>query len=212
MRRTLAISASVVLVLLLSFGSLLSLSYYSRWQASRLLAVVRQLHPGTTTEAQSRALLKQFAEYEAKSDPDAPRDLVQYDLFNTPKWDPLRFILRWTLFTVNVRFTDGLVARIDIAEMQVDRPGMLHPNSASVSIYSHRLGMSPDDFSGYSEHYQSTGQVDSHGNWTSFECCYERFIKLDERATPAQLSRSLNFNLSCMTSFLRCKDDRQILP
>jgi hypothetical protein len=212
MRRTIAISASVVLILVLSFGSLLIVSFYRRWQASRLLAVVRQLDPGTTTEAQSRVLLKQFAEYEVKSEQSDPRDLVQYDFINLPKWHPLRFTLPWTLFTVNIEFVDGLVARIDVTEMQEDHRGYPHPNSASVSIYSHRLRLSPDDFNGYSEHSRSTGQVDSQGKWTGFECCHARFIELDGRATPSQLSRSLNFRLSCMTSFVRCKDDRQILP
>jgi hypothetical protein len=213
MRRTIAISTSVVFVLVLSFGSLLSVSYYRRWQASRLLEVVRQLHPGTTTEVQSRALLKPFAEYEVISDQQhAARDLVQYDFIHSARLHPLRFTLPWTLFTVNIEFIDGLVARMDVTEMQEDHPGYPHSNSVSVSIYSNRLCPLPADFNGYSEHSRSTGEIDSKGNWTGFECCHARFIKLDERATPAQLSRSLNFRLSCMTSFVRCKDDRQILP
>lgn len=113
-----------------------------------------------------------------------------------------------------------LLAEIHITEMQEDRPGYPHPNAASVSIRSTRrdplprspFGLPPADFNGYSVSSRSTGSVDQKGNWTSFSCCHARHINIDERATPAQLSQSLNFQLHCLTSFLRCKDDRQILP
>lgn len=213
MRRTIVISASAALAIVLSFVSLLSVTYYGRWEASSLLSVVRQFHPGTTNEVQARALLKPFAKYAVSSDQqNDPRNLAQYDFMNTAKWNPLRFVLPWTLVTVNIEFVSGRVARIDVTEMQADHPGYPHPNSASVSIFSSQLCPSPPGFNGYSEYSRSTGGVDERGSWTGFECCHARFVRLDERATHDQLSRSLNFRLSCMTSFIRCKDDRQILP
>ena len=221
------IGVSIVFAFLLTFflGSMLSVSYYRRWQASRLLAVVRQFHPGITTDAQARSVLKPFTGYEPKSDRQSKAvsaDEVYYDFYNTPHWIvslqyylrvlPFRIALPWTLVRVRIIFAGGLLAEIHVVEMQEDHLGYPHPNSASVDIYSNRLHAFPPDFSGYSEHFQNTFGVDAEGRRTGFECCHVRFIELDERATPAQLSQSLNFRLHCMTSFLRCKDDRQILP
>ena len=188
-------------VLVAFFGSRLGVSYYRRWQASRVLAVVRQFHPGTTTEAEARTALKPFARYEE----DSGVNELGFVFENSPP-------LPWTRFSIYIDFLGGSVAEVHFTEMQVDHPGFPHPNSASVTIYSNRLRPLPADFNGYSESSRTTGGVDPQGNWTGFICCHARSIKLDERATPAQLSRSLNFRLSCMTSFVRCKDDRQILP
>jgi hypothetical protein len=186
----------------------LSVSYYRRWQASKLLAVVCQFRPGTTTETQVRASLKPFAGYELEADRQLDvRSVsdIEYAFENSAP-------LPWTRFSVRIEFVNGLVAVIHLLEMQVDHPGYPHPNSASVTIYSSLLHPPPADFAGYSDGSSSTRGFDPQGHWTGFECCRARPIRLDERATQTQLSRSLNFQLHCMTSFLRCNDDRQILP
>ncbi len=205
-KRKVAIAIGLTLAFLLTafFGRTFGVSYYRRWQASKLLAVIRQFDPGTTTEAQARATLKPFAHYEVGTE-RLHEAGSEYAFENS-------FPLPWTRFSVDINFANGMVTRIHLLEMQVDHRGYPHPNAASVTIYSHRVHPLPDDFSGYSERSQSTGSVDSQGHWTGFDCCHARFIQLDERASPAQLSRSLNFQLHCMTSFLRCKDDHQILP
>jgi len=196
---------SALLLLSLFYGGSLTVSYYRQWQASKLLAVVRQIHPGATTEAQSRILLEPFAKYRT----DSSNSVLEFQFAN---FLPPPIPVPWTLFIAHFEFADGLLAQIHLTEMQVDHPGYPHPNSASVSIYSNRLRSSPADFSGYSESSRTTGSADSQGKWTGFECCHARFIMLDERATPAQYSRSLDFRLSCMTSFVQCRGDRQILP
>jgi hypothetical protein len=227
------ISLSLVILLAVPLASESVVSHYRRWQATKLLATVRGLHPGTTTEAQARAALKPFSRYEERSDQQREGIVVRqvyYQFHNSTEWTnslayhlrflPLRITLPWTLFTMHLDFVDGFLAEIHITEMQQDQPGYPHPNSASVSILSTRLGPlprspfgpPPADFNGYSEHSQSTGGVDQKGNWTGFNCCHARFVEMDERATPAQLSQSLNFQLHCLTSYLRCRDDRQILP
>ncbi len=202
-KAAIAISLSIAFLLLIFFGSKLGVSYYRRWQASKLLAVVRQFHPGTTTEAEVRTALKPFAGYELEADRSS--NDIDYAFENSPP-------LPWTRFSVSIEFVNGLVAEIHLLEMQVDHPGYPHPNSASVTIYSNRLCPLPTDFVGYSDGSHSTSGVDSQGHWTGFECCHARTIRLDERASQTPFSRSLNFQLHCMTSFLRCKDDRQILP
>lgn len=207
-KAAIAITLALAFLLTVLFVSTLGVSYYRRWQASRLLAAVRQFHPGTTTEGQARTALKPFTGYEPTvAEQGGVRSVneMEFAIANFPPFPS-------TLFSVRIAFVDGLVGEIHLVEMQVDHPGYPHPNAASVTIDSNRLHPSPADFRGYSERPQSTGSVDGQGHWTSFECCHARFIKLDERATSTQLSQSLNFQLHCLTSFLRCKDDRQILP
>lgn len=228
-----AIGLSLAILLAIPLASESVVGHYRRWQASKLLATVRGLRPGVTTESQARAVLKPFSRYEETSERRREGIVVReidYQFYNGTDWTsslayhlrflPFRFTLPWTRFSVHFDFADGLLVRLDVDEMQEDRSGFPHPNSAAVSIVSTRsgplprsaFGPLPADFNGYSEYSRSTGSVDEKGNWTSFSCCHERWIKMDERATPAQLSESLNFQLHCLTSFLRCKDDRQILP
>lgn len=204
MRRVIAISVASALVLLLSWGGMLSVSYYRRWQAAKLLELVREFYPGETSEVQVRTQLRPFA-------PNQVDD--GYYLFeNSPRWLPSQIAFPWTLFMVHFGFDSGILAEIDVREVQEDQPGYSDPNSVSVSIYSNRLHTAPDNFSGYAETSQSTSRVNVQGRWVVLRCCDARSIRLDERATSAQRKRSLNFQLSCMTSFVRCNDDRQILP
>jgi hypothetical protein len=227
------ISLASALLLAVPLASEVTVSNYRRWQASRLLSTLRELGPGTTTEAEARAALRPFSGYEDGSGSQREQPIssqLEYRFFNSTNWItslayhlrfiPIRWTLPWTLFEVHVDFTGGLVAEVHIVEMQEDQPGFPHPNSASVSMLSNRtgqigrspFGQPPENFDGYREYSRSSGRTDRNGNLTSFSCCHARFIQLDERATPRQRSQSLNFQLHCLASFLRCKDDRQILP
>ena len=232
-KATIAIGFALAFLLAIPLASQSVVSHYRRWRASKLLATLRGLHPGITTESQANAALIPFSSYEERSHRQRNGiavNEIDYQFYNTTEWIgslayhlsffPFRITLPLTLFTVHLDFVDGLLAEIHITEMQQDHIGYPHPNGAKVSIYSNRLGSLPRspygplpaDFNGYSEYSQSTGGTDEKGKWTGFSCCYERSIQVDERATPAQLSRSMNFQLHCLTSFLRCKNDRQILP
>jgi hypothetical protein len=221
------------LLLVVPLASEVTVSHYRRWHASRLLSALREIRPGTTSEEEARAALMPFSAYE---DGSATRrtgtvsNQLEYQFYNSPEWVnslayhlrfiPIRITLPWTMFEAHLDFIDGLVAGIHIVEMQEDQPGFPHPNSASVSLLSNRTeqiasspwGQVPENFNGYWEYSRSTGQEAQNGKFTSFSCCHARFITLDERATANQRSQSQNFQLHCMTSFLRCNDDRQILP
>lgn len=199
-----AIALVFAIIVTFSFVGELGLSYFRRYQASKLLAMVRQFHPGSTTEAQARHALKPFAGYETELN-SGGSDTAEFAIENARPFP-------WTLFSVRIDFASGLVSRIHLFEMQVDHAGYPHPNSASVIIYSDRFQPPPPDFGGYSDFSSSTRGVDSQGKWADFQCCHARSIKLDERATQTQLRGALNFRLSCMTSYVRCKNDRQILP
>jgi hypothetical protein len=67
-KAAIAISLSIAFLPLIFLGSKLGVSYYRRWQASKLLAAVRQFHPGTTTEVQVRTSLNPFTGYELEAD------------------------------------------------------------------------------------------------------------------------------------------------
>jgi len=233
MRKTVtAISLALVLLLLAPLVCEVAVSHYRRWQASKLLATLRDLHPGATTEVQARAALKPFSRYGQPFEQD--RDgikvhKVDYQFYNLPEWIgsllrplnlPFRIGLPWTFVEVELAYMDSSLAEIRIIEMQEDQPGYPHPNSASVSIYATQFealpngthGRLPENFQGYWEYSRSSGSLDEKGNLTGFTCCHARFVELDERATSTQREQSLNFQLHCLTSILRCKDDRQLLP
>jgi hypothetical protein len=79
----------LLVVFLLSLASISVASWYSRSQASRLLACLNRLHPGATTEAQAREALKPFSKYETpdeQPEQDKPIQVAQYDIHNSPKW------------------------------------------------------------------------------------------------------------------------------
>jgi hypothetical protein len=217
MRKAAILSAIVfALMIALVFNFESAIRYYRRSQAEDLLATVRTLHPGIT-QAQTIQTLIPFARWkETENDEE-----IYFSLDNNPTLIPaslqnvphLPLTPPWTMFTAEFRFYLSRLAEIRITEMQQDHPGYPHPNSASTRIHSFAfIETHMDDQVPYSSNSQTTGGVDERGNWTNFKCCYERFIMLDERATPAQFTESLNFQLHCLTSFRPCKDDRAILP
>jgi len=235
LRRTI-VAACITLLILISIpvASIAWTAWHARWQASRLLTCVRLLHPGTTTEAQARQILKPLAKYEVhyehRAKPD-PIQASQYSFVNTPSWERVFGIIvpeswlphlpipRWTRFSADINYSDGLIAELFVDEMQEDDSGP-HPDGSSVDIRSTRFednenngsfwGRLPQNFTGYSRHARNTRALDNTGNLTSVRCCDEEFITLDERATPDQLADSLNFQLSCLTSVFRCDVPRKI--
>jgi hypothetical protein len=165
-----AISLGLVILLAIPLASDSVVSQYSRWRASKLLATVRGLRPNVTTESQARAVLKPFSRHEATSERRREGIVVReidYQFYNETEWTsslayhlrflPFRITLPWTRFAVNLEFVDGSLAEINISEMQEDQPGYPHPNGASVSILSTKLGALPRspygplsaDFNGY---------------------------------------------------------------
>lgn len=127
-----------------------------------------------------------------------------------------RLTLPGAVFEATVSYQNGVVGELHIVEMQQDIPGHASPQfglNHHFLVWSWSNGALRADtgFSGYSTYSRSTGQVSADGKLTSFSCCHQRWVMLDERATPTQLSDSLNFHVQCLTSWRRCKDDREIL-
>jgi hypothetical protein len=229
MRKAIVAFGLVLAILIAPLLGQSVLARYRRWQATKLLSTIREFRPGETTEKQACLELVRFAAYEQRSHREFQGRIshgISYQFYNSPEWSgqvalfleflPLRITLPWTLFSVHLDFVDGVLASIHIIEMQEDLPGAPHPNSASVTILTNRLGTmpksTPADFSGFAEYSRRTHHLDLDGKMTKVNCCHARFITLDERATPSQRSQAVNFQLHCLTSYLPCKDDREILP
>jgi hypothetical protein len=92
------------------------------------------------------------------------------------------------------------------------------PMMITTTIFSSHVGQQlsvvpspPSDFTGFSTFSGGTVHTGADGKLTVF-CCHERWIMPDKRATPIQLADSLNFQLYCLTSWRRCKNDRYVLP
>lgn len=227
MRKAVTITGITIAALFLcSFGDAFVVANYHRYQASKILTVLHTLHPGITTQAQAQEALRPFSPYRQTYESQLPEETANtatYTFDNSPSTTiaslemmrsiPFRILYRWALFSVELRFKSGYLAEIKIVEMQQDHPGYPHPNGVSVRMTSSKLtGSSFPDANGYYEHSSNTFSVDEKGNPTGFTCCYKRTIEMDERATVDQTAHALNFQLQCMTSFIGCKNDRQILP
>jgi len=223
LRRAALLFVLISVLLSAAFATaILGTAWSQQRRASRLLAVVKELRPGSTTEHQAREALKPFSRYEIvyeQSRPDKPLKTAQYEFLNVPPWRvgmlPLTF-LRWTRFAVDITYRHGMVTQLTVGEMQEEHLGYPHPDAATVRIYSVHdeagTKLLPDEFNGYSLHLQETGGVDENGHWSGFKCCEQVFNQLDERATPEQRSQALNFNLSCFSSIRPCDEPRKIRP
>jgi hypothetical protein len=98
-----------------------------------------------------------------------------------------RLFLPWTLFTVSVRYRDGILADLDVREMQQENPGNPHPYAASVRILSTRFekdnGSLPADFNGYSAFTVPNQEFDGATNLWGRTVGRE-YITLDEESFP----------------------------
>ncbi len=233
MRKKLVRTSATVFVTLLTLcfpfvASIYAMPWYERWQATRILARVRQFEPGETTEVQARESLKSLSKREIKYT-SGEQTVSQYDFPYLAEWQ--NKILKslpeswrqqldrhhWTLFTVNVRYLQGFLAELHATEMQEVQPGEVHPCAASVSILSTRLeprstARFPDGFEGFSATTTNTQRVDQHGIPIGPEIDPRERIVLDERASPQQRAQALDFQLHCLTSIAPCNEVHKILP
>ncbi len=211
-------------------GAVEAPAWLARYRASRVLRCVERLQPGLTTVSEAGAKLKPVKEYEDPS-PTVRNQLesgeTSFTFYNVaepvsklvnvlPASIAQNIVLPWTMFQVSLTYMDGKVSALHIVEMQQGFRGAPHPNAVSTTMLSEYLSQNrysvPVDFNGYSENARTTGVVDGRGGWTGVSCCHVRFITLDERASQAQRATAINFQLQCLTSWRRCKNDREIVP
>ncbi len=209
---------ALVGVPLICFLALYATAWYHRWRAEELLGVARALHVGVTTQVQyERAFqpIGKYAEHILDGDTNQPLPGA-FGVTTLPEWivlfitrlpEPIRSPLwNWsvfegTVFEIIPTFKDGKLMTIRIAEMQ----GNGHPFGGFVTIHAGQVqSLVPGDpkgtFSGYSA--RSMGSAD--------KVIYTH-VDVDDRATPEERRRALDFRFSCFTSFRLCDDGRQFL-
>jgi hypothetical protein len=206
----------IVGLLLVCASGLYASAWYQRWRAEQLLAAVRDLKPGVTTEAEYMKAIQphiRYVEQAERGDPTVPIP-GRYGVANQPMWlekrlidlsDGLADVLpNWIApevsFQVAATFTDGKVKALDMGEMR----GVYHPVAGFVTIHAGRLERLfpeyPEVFTGYSaRRMRGKDRV-----------IYTQ-VDLDERATEEQRRRAIDFRFGCFTAFRRCTDGRQML-
>jgi hypothetical protein len=192
-------------------------AWYHRWKAERLLAAVKSLAVGVTTEAEYERAIHPFV-----SNVDHIRGGISdqplpgaYGITTLPEWmymstvhspKPIAVILgNWaviegTSFTVMPTFKDGRLIAIRIAEFQ----GNGHPFGGFVTIHAgkvqHLFADDAEMFSGYSGRPMGgAGRV------------MYTHVDMDDRATPEERRRALDFRFDCFTAFRLCSDGRLLL-
>ena len=212
----------VALVLLAAIPSaiIFASAWTARWRASRLLTVIRQFRPGTTTEEQAEKALEPFRRFrnDFQSGFAPSTQQSEYDFSNTPPWRYAAFdhaltFLPWTRFSVVISYRDAMLSEMQVREAQQEHLGYVHPVLASAQLRSVRSQeRRPEDFNGYEVRRQNTVGLDDLGKPNGFVCCEEEFTILDERASAQQRVQALNFRLACVTSIFSCSQPRKLRP
>jgi len=196
--------------------ALYTTAWYHRWNAERLLAAVKNLHVGVTTQAEYERAIHPFvsAAYVIRNGETNQPLPGAYGIATLPEWmfastthlpDPIQAALgKWaviegTLFSVIPTFKDGKLMAIRIAEEQ----GSGHPFGGFVTIHAgqvqHLFPYDLEPFSGYSARRLMSDRV------------IYTHVDMDDRATPEERRRALDFRFTCFTAFRPCSDGRQLI-
>ncbi len=108
-------------------------------------------------------------------------------------------VLEWALFSVDPTFKQGRLISLQVAELH----GEGHPYAGILRIHAgvvQHLTFDDRPFSGY-----SANQGGGNG-----KVLYTQ-VDMDERATPEERRRALDFRFNCFTRLRRCSDGRQLL-
>jgi hypothetical protein len=222
----------LVFLAIVPLFSILVTSWYSRWEATRLLASARLLRPGAT-EAETRKALSQFDRYlspgqewtmAGHTSRRVTRD--SYEISSYPRWTgwAASYLPFWineriwflpnTNFSVSPRFENGELVLLEFREWQ-DHRGDAHPYAAIVRVFSTNTEKGapelPDDFTGFGVSPYEEAMFGANGKQIGSSWISRVYVTLDERASPAQFPESFNFHLDCFTSLRGCHDARKIL-
>jgi hypothetical protein len=201
----------VVAVQLVFAGATYVNAWYARWRAGRLLAVLKTMIPGVTTEADYLRAVKPWQDLGEQQDKVHPGEV---EVSNQPRWVYCYGTLRALCYVVMVPmpigtffdpipvFTNGKLAYLGIKEGQEP---MSWRSSVVTQIYSKSYeGTDPEltmPFDGYAV---STGGRGLTGYFLTD-------VTLDERATPAERDSALDFSFKCFTTYRTCRDSAQFL-
>lgn len=212
--------AVVVGVPVLFVATINASAWYYRGRAIKLLAVLKNVRPGVTTEAEYLRAVAPLDTHMAAALSAEPKDAVvpgEIDIGNWPTWMWKRLYLCYPAVTwltehrivpdpaeffVVPEFSGGLVSRLMVHEWQ----GNGRPFGGSVRIMAigferaNDLTVAPP-FAGYSVRQR---HLEDGTLWYSF-------VGLDERATTEERSRALDFSFRCFTDLGSCGDGGKML-
>jgi hypothetical protein len=181
-----------------------------------LLTAVRNLQPGVTTQAEYEREIRSLRPYFGKiysGEQEEPNALA---IGNQPEWvlgilfklpDSVRYKLLywpamdWTSFSVEPTFEGGKLSALTLTEWH----GSGHPAGGRVEVHAGTINHWPTEgaeegFMGYEAHQMRLADVP----WSSH-------VRMDDRATPEQRRRAMDFKFECFTAFRSCADGRRIL-
>jgi hypothetical protein len=219
-RKRLAKRAGIGLlaVLVLAITSDVALALCQRWQAGRLLLLMKQIQVGKTTEAEFHRLVEndlRFTGMSMERDANGSVTSFSYTLYNRALIYPgrlsadfsrmeFRNFPYWMLFGVGVSFEQGSLVKKNAIFFT---PGVGHPEFA-VSINEERRGfgfeskVAPNDYPHHIVRYQTWGEAAWRRIW----------VRDDDEASDADRRGDWNLDLNCMLRFGGCQDSRAILP
>ena len=215
-RKVVVVTIAVVVAMPIFYvGAIYASAWYHRWRAQQLLAVLKTVRPGMTTQAEYMRLVHPFeavSEWLLVDNKALPGAI---SLSNRANWIEdlqnerlARFdnLLSWRVIppyvglSVIPSFEGGVVSKLDIEEMTAVAG---HPPGAFVHWDAQRFEGSDsrvfDGFSGYSR--GQMGVVDQPP--------WEFFVTMDERATPDERSRALDIQFRCFTKVTGCLEARE---
>ena len=215
----------MIAVPLLFSATMYASAWYYRIQTQRLLACVRSLQPGITTEAESHRLLRPVQGHllwDRRITSERPFVVTEeYQLANSPSWmnfvfmhtpDPLRgfigghLMLDGAIFAVLQEFKSGILSKLYVYETS---DGVGHPFSAHATIYAGRAA-DRVEFNGYL--VRSTPlTMDMEGRPIARLVLFREDVFVDERGTVEQRRKALDFHLECLTAIRGCHDAALIL-
>jgi hypothetical protein len=211
-----ALALSVGLPLLFA-GVTYASAWYYRWRVGHLISMLKTVTPGVTTQADYVRMVHPF---------DAACSFIQIDgkplpgaiaidnrsecierAFGAPAGEldnvlSGRLIPPGIMFSVIPKYEDGVVSELYVeyvAAVTGRSPGAFVKWSAS------RYGEDGEEPPGHFKGYRlSEMGLENKPPW-------EFFVTIDERATPDELSRGLDFRLQCFTSLSWCMDAHEFL-
>jgi hypothetical protein len=216
MRRESKIAAGLLTVVvgmpLLIAGAIYANAWYSRWRAGHLLAVLKTVRPGVTTETEYLHLIHPFEGYSGDiriGDKVVPGALAIGNrsqriedvlVARNGFLDSLlayRVIPPAASFDVVPTYDGGVVSQL---ELHISLAVSGHAPGALVFWSASRQER---DNAGYEEFHDGY-RVSQEG--LSGRAPWVFFIWMDERATPDERSSALNFQFRCFTRFSGCEN------
>jgi hypothetical protein len=202
-------------------------AWYHRRQAEKLLAYVKTVQIGVTTETEFRMALRPLESHLHHSSQEVPvrKPWIaeaytedEYFVLNSPLWmthrpDP-SLMLDWVMFAVEAQFQDGVLTGLKVYELSCP-PACGHPFASDAAIYARRDSLDEYNFSraGPFNGYKVYPEMTDHfmDRQLPKPVLFKQYVLIDDRGTAEQRRKALDFNLECFTNWFGCRDAAKML-